>query len=318
MHNVITKIHGNLKIGTLLFAFYLALCSNLFATVIIIAFIGAQLLVNLVNQDKKKKNWLWTYIKQNICFIIIVFFWLIIQLIEVNGLRAAYSNMNTPILKGTIEATKNFVRLHFNLRFTALAIISVVSALGYAYFRRKEDWPPIRKKIVTLVLAFILDIVYLILLCSRVNPLYMQQGQVIFSYSFFILIIVILSISYLCATIKYVKVGLPLITFLLFFEANTTGKAFRDVQYEYIDNPQACMDLNRILLDKIQKADLANQDSILITVPDFGNWDNWPLSYNCSKVGIVLYKHNIISRPIRTIYRRSGVVHQISEPFYAD
>jgi len=317
MHNDFSKVKGGLKIGVLLFAFYLALCSNLFSTVIIIAYIGAQLLLNLVNHDKTGNSWFRTYIKNNSFYIVIVCFWIIIQLIEANGLRAANSNMETPLITGTIEAAKNFFRLHFNHRFSALAGLSFVTALIYTYLKKKENWNSILKKIGVLILATILDIAYLILLCSRVDPLYMQQGQVIFSYSFFILIVVILSISYLCSKTQYVKVGLPLLILLLFFETNTTGKVFRDVQYEYIDNPQACMELNRVLLDKIQKADQANQDSILITVPDFGNWDNWPLSYNCSKVGIVLYKHNIISRPIRTIYKRSGVVHQISEPFYA-
>ncbi len=318
MRNDVTKLTGGLKISMLVLATYLALCSNLFSTVILIAYIGANLLLSLFKQEKSEKGWLWAYVKKNTIFLSIITFWLIIQLIEANGYRAAYSNMESPFMSGIIETCKNFVRLHFNLRFTAIAILSVGAAFGYAVFKNREDWKQNREKLGILTLALVLVIAYLILLCSRVDPVYMMKGQVVFAYTFFILLIVILSIAYLCVKFTPVKVAMPLLAILIFFEINTRGKTFLDVQYEFIDNPQACMELNRVLIDKIQKADQAHQDSIVIMVPNFGNWDNWPLSYNCSNVGIALYKHNIINRPIRTIYKPFGVVHQTSDPFYTN
>ncbi len=317
MHNDVKKVTGGLKVSMLILATYLALCSNLFSTVILIAYIGAYLLLALFNQGKFEKGWLGIYVKKNIIFISVILFWLVIQVIEANGYRAANSNMETPFISSTIEACKNFVRLHFNLRFSAIAILSFASALGYAFFKSKKDSKPIIKRLSILTLALVLAIAYLILLCSRVDSTYIMKGQVIFAYTFFILLIVILSIAYLCVKLPSVRVAMPLLAFLIFFDTNTRGKTFLDVQYEFIDNPQSCMDLNRVLLDKIQRADQTHQDSIVIKVPNFGNWDNWPLSYNCSNVGIALYEHNIISRPIKTIYKPSGVVHQKYDPFYA-
>ena len=317
MSNDITKVTEGWKLGILLLTFYLALCSILFSTVILIAYIGSCLLLNFVYQSKTGKGWLRTYLKKNIVFIAVVIFWIIIQIIEANGRRAHYSNMETSLVSSLIDTAKCFVLLRFNYLFIIISSLSIGISLVYAYIKRNEDWHPIGKKFWILFLALFLNLTYLILLCSRVNPLYIKRGEVIFSYSFFLLLIVIICIGYLYSKIKFIQAIIPLLAFIVFFEINTKGKVFRDVQYEFIDNPQSCMELNRLLLDKIILADRAHQDSVVITVPDFGNWDNWPLSYNCTYVGKVLYKHNIIHRPVKTIYKRSGVVHQISEPFYA-
>lgn len=317
MHNDVTKITEGWKNGILLLAIYLALCSNLFSTVILIAYIGSSLLLNLCYQNKAEKGWLGTFVKKNVVFIAIIVFWLIIQLIEANGPRAQYANMETSLLTSTIDAAKYFVLLRFNYQFIVISSLSIGLSLVYASIKRNDDWRPIGERFRVLFLSLFLNLLYLILLCSRVDPLYIRMGQVIFSYSFFLLLIVLLCIAYLCSKYKFMRAIIPFLAFIIFFEINTKGKVFRDVQYEYIDNPKACMELNRVLLDKIVMADQTHQDSIVITVPDFGNWDNWPLSYNCSYVGVVLYKHNVISRPIKTIYKRSGVVHQISDPFYA-
>ena len=317
MHNDITKKYEGWKSGILLLAVYLALCSNLFSTIIFVAYIGSCLFLKFCYQNKMEKGWLGSFFKKNVVYIVIIFFWVFIQLFEANGPRALYANMETSLLSSTIDAAKYFVLLLFNYQFIVISSLFIGLSLFYASIKRDDDWRPIGKKFRVLFLALFINLVYLILLCSRVDPLYIQKGQVIFSYSFFLLLIVIMCIAYLCSKNRFVRAIIPLLAFIIFFEINTKGKVFRDVQYEFIDNPKSCMELNRVLLDKIISADQAHQDSIVITVPDFGNWDNWPLTNNCSYVGLVLYKHNVISRPIKTIYKRSGIVRQYSDSFYA-
>ena len=317
MHNDVRKVSEGWKNGILLLTVYLVLCSNLFSSIILIAYIGSRLLLDFCYQNKTEKGWLGTFAKKNVIFILIFFFWILIQLIEANGPRALYANMETSLLASIIDAAKYFVMLLFNYQFIVISSLFIGLSIVFACIKRNNDWRPIGKRFRILFLALFINLLYLILLCSRVDPLYIQKGQVIFSYSFFLLLIVILCIAYLCSINKYIQAIIPLLAFIIFFENNTKGKVFRDVQYEFIDNPKSCMELNRLLLDKIIMADQAHQDSIVITVPDFGNWDNWPLTNNCSYVGIVLYKHNVISRPIKTIYLRSGIVHHYSEPFYA-
>ena len=93
MHHNVRNVRCGRTIATLLVMTYLALCSNLYSVVILIAYIGAVLLLDL------KTNDLTSYIRRNAPYLIVVILWGIIQLMESSGQRAnTYGFLHKPLI----------------------------------------------------------------------------------------------------------------------------------------------------------------------------------------------------------------------------
>lgn len=304
MRHDINELKVSVFTGIFVLSLYLALCSNLYSTVILIAYIGSVLLLKLFECKKNENKWIVSYIKQNSVFIIIVVLWLIVQFIEAMGTRAnSYGYLYAPIKSLVKWTTINFITIHYNLFFISLAIVILVFAKIYNFRHFNKKVLHIGKQQIVLFGALFLSIVYLILLSSRVNPDYIKQGNVIFSYIFFFILILVLCIGYLCQHIKATKYIIPFLLFVVYFEINAKTNVFMDVQHEYGENAQTCLELDREFINQICAADAAGKDTVVINVPNYGSWDNWPLAFDCQKfIGLTLHKHGITKRVIHIIY----------------
>ena len=210
---------------------YLALCSNLYSTVILIAYIGAKLLYDLFECNKKESRWLVIYIKKHAYGIIVIFLWLIVQLIEVNGIRAnAYGHVNDPFIEMIMSTIKSSFAVQFNIGVVFFAVLTFLSAKILDYSSGRHSILHIGKRQIVILLTTILSFLYLVLLSSKVKPENMQKGEVIFSYAFFILLLLILSVGYLCSRIKVLRYFLPLLILLVTFNIRNVRSAFLGVQ----------------------------------------------------------------------------------------
>ena len=286
------------------FMTFLALFSNLFSTIILSAFIGAKLLLELFECNKKECGWLKKYIKNNTYFLIIIFIWLIVQLFEANGSRAsAYGAMLLPFSESLKLAIDFFVSSYYNKWFLAFTIFVILGAKTYNYFKEKHKIYHIGKLSSITVLALFLTIIYLILLSSQVFPQYLLRSEVMFTYFFFYLLIVALCLGYLTSKINIIKIFYPFLIFFFFFLLNINENTFIDLQYPYGTNIQTCEKFDRDVINQVKTADLLGKDSVIIYVHNYNNNSNWPLILNQGKyVGKTLYKHGIIKRNIVTIF----------------
>lgn len=302
LNNLKYHYENSFRNGLLLLALYLALCSNLYSTVIIIAYIGSVLLVELFSR-KKEKKWFILYIKQHYIYLIIIFLWLVIQLIEVNGNRAqSYSYLGAPLIRFSIITFKVFLTKQYNTFFIIISLLFIFIAGIHSIINNKKI--KIDKQQLYLFVALFLSIIYLILLCSRVSIAYIQLSDVIFSYSVFYLLITINSIAYLCNHIRKLLLFFPLLIFVCFFTMNQSGKNFIDVQDEFYPNPQKCVEIDRNMINLICQAEEQGKDSVCIMVPFYNDDDNWPLSYEFSEwVGTTLYKHGITRHKLVTTFK---------------
>ena len=307
MRNNINTISNRLSIGILGFVSYLALCSNLYSTIILTAYLGSVLLIDFLHANHKEPRWITVFIKFHWYPILIIFLWFIVQLIEVNGRRAtSYGHLDRPLLEEVTITFNYFIHIHYNLKFIIFNILVLGGATVYYLSIRKKQLVHIDKTPFVLLCSLILSITYLILLSSRVVSTYILRGDVIFAYAFFILLLIAFCICYLSVKSRYVKMAFPFLLFFVFFERNTQGNIFKDIQFEYGLNAQNCLQLNQCYIKQICEADMQGRDSIIIQVPRFNDDDNWPLSIDLSKsIGTTLYKHNITKRNITTLYEVS-------------
>lgn len=289
------------------FATFLALFSNLYSTVILIAYIGAELLLNLWACNKKDAHWLWIYIKHNAFFLIVILVWLVAQFIESKGIRAnAYGYMLLPLGESLQKTTLYFIdNLPFNKRVLVFLFAMILWAKIFHYFKENQRLFHIGRLQVVLVISFCLSLVYLILLSSRVFPAYLSKGDVIFSYIFFLLLLFALCLGYLTFKFRFIK---PLYPFLLFFILiifnNKVGN-FKDIQHWNKTDPQTCLLFDHKVIELVKKADALGEDTVIIHVHNYNADSNWPLDLSAGQyIGQTLKKHGIIRSKIVTILER--------------
>lgn len=284
---------------------YLALCSNLYSTVILIAYIGAKLLYDLFECNKKERRWLSLYIKQHAYCIIVLFLWLIVQLIEVNGIRAnAYGHVNDPLAEMVLSTIKSSFAVQFNIGVIFFAALTFLSAKILDFISGRQPFFHIGKRQIVIVLAAILSFFYLVLLSSKVKPENMQKGEVIFSYAFFILLLLILCVGYLCSRIKGLRYFLPLLILLVTFNIRNVRSTFLGVQCLWGITEYECIVHDRNFIDQARYAEALGQDSVTILVPKFDLKDNWPLAFDSSEgICATLSKHFVIKRYIKSEFK---------------
>ena len=296
---------NNLSNLFLFFVTYLVLLSNLFSSVILIAYSGAVLIIDLIETFQKKIFSFRSYSKQNKYYIIVILAWLVVQLIEVCGERANdYGNLHSPFFEGVYATIKNVIRIHKNHVF-------LYFSLTIFFVAKLHNWRVLHQKIfhigktqIIIILAFFLSLTYQILLVSRVHPHYIKQSDVIVAFAVFFMFLLLISLGYLCSNIKYFRVILPFLIFFAFFESNTKYNTFKGVQSDFSINGHACLEQDRDFIQQVIDADKLGQDTVWINVPQYRLQDyNWPLMTTDSQFfGETLYKHNITSRKIVTIY----------------
>ncbi len=287
----------------LLFATFLALFSNLYSAVILIAYIGAKLLIDLTTCNRKENNWLKTYIKQHAYFLTVVLVWLVIQCFEAGGNRAnTYGYMSTPFIM-SLRETKYFIvkRIHFNGWFLTFTFIVLIGAKICHFFKEGHKLFHVGKNQIIFILALMLSCVYLILLSSRVYPIYLTRADITFSYSFYYLLLVVLCMGYLSTKLRMVKLLYPFLIFFFLFMLNTEKNTFKDVQNWHGAGLSYCEKFDRDVIQQLKTAEALGQDTVTIYVHKFNDGSNWPLKpIDGHRIGITLQEHGIIKRKIVT------------------
>ena len=283
---------------------YFALCSNLYSTVILIAYAGATLLYDLVASKKSEARWMTTYIRQHSYYLILMLLWFTVQIIEVNGIRAnSYGHIDDSLSEYVLLSMQNLFAVRYNVVAIIFIIVSIVGAKTYHIFIGHHGILHIGKRQVIILLAAVLSLLYLTLLSSKVNPENMKKGQVIFSWAFYFLLMSILCLGYLCSKIKGIRCLLPLAIIIVVFIIQNVRSEFLGVQCLWGTSEYECIYTNRDIIDQVRYAEALGQDSVTIHVPKFDYKDNWPLASDCSfSIGNTLSIHKIIRRKLKSSF----------------
>lgn len=300
----VNKLMKGWRVIVLIIVTYFALCSNLYSTVILIAYIGAKLVYELFSCNKSETKWLGSYIKHHSYCLVVLFLWLVVQLIEVNGIRAnAYGHVDDSLSEYILLSTQSLFALRFNIGIIAFLALVLLGAKTYHTLVEQHRIIHIGKQQVILILASILSLFYLILLSSKVKPENMLKGQIVFSWIFFLLLLAILCLGYLCSRMKAIRCLLPLAILLVVFNLKNIRNEFLGVQCQWGTTEFECIDTNRDIINQVRYAEALGQDSVSIRVPKFNYKDNWPLAFDCGfSIGNTLSKHKITRRKLKSSF----------------
>lgn len=216
---------------------YLCINSNMFHSIIFVSFILADLFIRFVKEIRKNNDKLMTVflklIQNNWFDIFTIIIWLISIIIESKGGRAKVASGTTLSNLPAFHTIRLF--LDSVLQLNKIWIISslCIIILGlFTYFLRAKKADAHDKKyiydIIKCLFGAAITIIYLVILCARVAPSYIQNNTVMFSWMFWVVLIVFLSVAYLINRYKPVQAILPLLLYFLLFNIVIDGKKFAD------------------------------------------------------------------------------------------
>jgi len=304
------KSMDNVSLSILFLSLYLALFSNLYSSVILIAYVGARLCINLISFDKKRKRWVNDFCSENRILLIITTVWLIIQLFEVNGIRAnAYGHLEDPFIDSLLLTINNYLHLQYNKLFLLITIACLLLAVVFVIIEKKKKQNTIFSKyFLLIVLSLFLSISYLLLLSSKVDAENVTKGNIIFAFAFYYLLLSGLCMGYIINKNQQSQMFFPILLFLIIFNLNSRTRTFKNILCEFGYDTKSYVEFNQKIIDQVCDADAKNQKQVTIRVPSFERPGKYPLSDDCSNfVGFTLYKHNIIKNRILTSFSTSEI-----------
>lgn len=285
-----------LQKGIFLVLLYMALESNLFSNVIIAAYIGTELLVKLFDLICAKKFKLLNYMRENAFYLLVIVWWLVIQIFELNGQRADQIGADGNFFVNVNQAVHIMYAELRNMNgiFMKFVFVVVLLAIILMIYNHKLGLDKnFMKKIIPVCIACVLTAVYIILVCGKAGAGYVARKDVLFGIVFYFFIIVMMCIWYICNYFNRVKVLLPLITVILFFEIQTTLGTFKESNVLNI-NPEICVAIDKDIINQCQKAEAKGEDGLILYVPDFHTDDNWPAAtYANAFIGGVTHKYGL-------------------------
>ena len=283
-----------LKRGLLLLTIYLVLCSNLFCSVLFVAYVFSNLAVKWIqNRNLSLK----TFSFQNRWSILVLGFWVIINLIESTGGRAdgLYETAGFSLLP---DVFRTFIHCGINKLF-AIAFLCILLADIIQTIRNKKICTTSSIQMLALGCVFC----YFVLLCTQAGKKYMGSSASNFAIFFYVLLYMSIKISQFVAKHKRTMVIMPLLFLILFSYTNTTPSTFRDLAYPHFENGkydlQTFRKINESNIQRIIDAANQHEDSVTLYVPRFDKrskinfpYATWSYSYLIN----ILHKHGIISR----------------------
>ena len=271
---------------------YLAIFSSLYTNVIIAAYIGEELLMNLVEKSTKKQFHLKEYCIYNRPHLIILFSWLCSMIIETTGGRSASREIS--FLSSLYDSLKNLCIWGSRLNKIFLIFVFVTAFIWIVLVHEIKQFVYIIK----LLIAFILTTVYLVLLSAVVNSTYVTRADVIIASAFWFLLI---AMSLLCELVSNTTKMNMILSFVVAFsiiETILTCTTYKEINYLNLSYKQCEALVNDVIL-QFKEADKNGENEIELIVPDFHTSNNWP--YNVMQADDftkAMYRHRITHKKI--------------------
>ena len=264
-----------LKKALFVFYAYISIFSNLWGSMILGAYLGATLLIGLVNGFRKKvglRNW----IKEHYVLLLLTVVWFAAQLFDLSGARAAAVGQDFAATLGRVWNAMLDTARKVNLRYALFCGLLIVGGL-VSFFMRKD------KKslgfIGKLALMLVLTVAYLLLSCSKTGEKYVIRPDVFYGAFFFGAVIVMLCFFELLRRFPVGKLILPLLLLFILVDCNSMGRTYKDSITDYRgETVETHNRINQDILAQLQEAETAGKKETVIYIPDYNNADNWPYS----------------------------------------
>ena len=302
--NFLTEIELT-KSGILLLAFYLAIFSNIFHSVMLTAVIFVQLFIcyfkecsgNICKYECIKK-----YVLQYSGWFIVMGIWLVSLVFEANGGRShqiGQSLFALPVKETVLVLGK---LLKETSKTVSVMLLVVFCAAGAMYWKSKgKDVADglFHDMVVKCVSCIVLILAYVILVSAKAGASYIGNAHVVVSFLFYLLLVFCFSIAYIFQKHPRMISLLPCICFIFTVYAFNSHRHFRESNISNIA-PYKCVLVDKDLIRQITEADKEGKTEMVLRVPRGDQNDNWPHPlYMGTNLSRTLFTHGIISQNIK-------------------
>lgn len=302
--------------GLLILLMFLSVNSNLFQSIISASFAGVvlleRLIVNLTDKNKESRKKVWEWIVYNLDYIIYVCAWFVSVALEGTGGRAEYGsgnftdNVKTEIKIFVLSMSK--LNKYFLLASVACIVGAIILCL-FSLVRKNKTQSEIKfiRYFLRSLFCFIINGVFLILLCSKVNTGYMYYSWVLWGAVFFVMLMMIVSMEYIFEKIPQLMILLPLAIFVLCTEVVITRTDYCDI-YE----PQTSKLIDDDIVNQVLEAQSKGETVVKVHIPECQSplWPYDTIGSGSEKMSNSLYRHNIINQPMTIIFEPDGEMNK--------
>ncbi len=294
---------GYIKKGILILALYLAIYSNLFQTITLMAYMGVRVLKNLISVligpgsgKEKKAGEVWIgFLKDSAVPLLAIFFWLISMVFELSGGRASSNSGNIPLSESLGLFMGWFGRFNQQLGALTAGVLVLAPVL---MILKKTDRRLSAEGFGNLFCMAVCG-VFAVLLCSVTGSEHMGRSSVVFPVFFYLLVAVLWEGAVILKQYPAGLTLLPLVFYVMLVNTGNGTRVFRETNWH--EFPSAtCYALQQDYLDQLLVADAAGETDTVLYVPVFEyeeDGDNWPHAFGMGNaMADTLYSQGILSR----------------------
>ena len=295
--NLLEKLGNNnsWKIGLFLVLVYLVILSNLYSSIIWIAYITVRLLFVLF----KRKGSVIEVLGQNKLTIVSLMLYAVVLLFEAFGHNAQQLTEGEnfwPELRHTLGCYWSILH-RMNKWFMCFCFLVFIYSL-YLY-RKNREKNDLKTEFIAKLIFFVANLtiinLFYILVSAKAVPEYVVWQDRLLAEVFWGFLGVSFCMAYCLKTNPQVKRVVPFIFLLLLGNTNTTGKTFNDV-YMF----ETVAENSKKLVEIAETADHNNIDTIDIFIPYNGKAPehfNWPYTIHYgSEIAETFQKFNVTKR----------------------
>lgn len=289
---MIRRHKGTFKVDALIvFLVYFCINSNMYSSILLVAFLSAESLWDVSCKWLKRKNekvTLKSIIIDNLFTIVVDVIWLISLAMELNGGRAKMLGASGGFnLKSTL-INFYYCIMGMNRGWVVINFLLIVFLLVYSIKKKDQT-----KMVVSLIVSLAVTTLYLILLCAKVDPVYIGESKSLFPVLFIIDLLSIMAVSKLVKSWPVVKIAMPCVLFSLAIMFSYYAPGYRHYNVNQLSYEQSKR-VNDDILEQIFEAKERGENEITVYVPKHAS-DMWPISisYGGNNVAQALFRHGL-------------------------
>lgn len=285
-----------LKRGFLLLIVYLVLCSNLFCTITFTAYVFARL---CVCWPCRKSDSVREYLKRNRWSVVVLLFWLFINVIEALGGRSVQLMQENAGTENVFTVLKAFVLSGISKWIVLIFGVAIVVELFHCIKNKC-----LNKFSAVILFSLVCVLCYDVLLCTQAGGRYITWARCNFPILFYVIVFIFAKINDILSRYPRFMVILPFLFVLTFSYANRQTSTFRDVgdyvHIRYGYDLSALRQINERNFNAIIEGSQQNKDSVFLRVPHIPDRpNNWPFmmkQHHYDRLVDMLHKHGLITR----------------------
>ncbi|HHA1904020.1 TPA: hypothetical protein ACOED1_004855 [Enterobacter kobei] len=280
--------------GALIFAIYLCVFSNIFASVVLAVMCGVVLLLNLISNRFKIVE----TIKAYPFHCITLAMWVISAIFEMNGGRADRMAKDHLDISGAVNAFYSLLKLTDRTFFVVLAVGLVCGVVFL--LRRKSDETTEGKRYAfwVSVISGAITTLALILVCAKASANYATRPVAMWGSFMYLIVAASIGLGYFIERFKTVQYIAPIVILCLVNKATDQSHSLRESHNANVPFSVANA-IGQDMINQVVSAVQSNQRTMILHVPKAGGEGNWPFPITRGKaISETLKSNGLIPRNI--------------------